>query len=89
MIDVNAGCSRPDVTFLLEVSVEACMRRLEARNDSATIYEKEDLLERIDGNYHSAAALYEARFGPLILIDGTQTADDVHADITKQLATFL
>ena len=89
VIEVNHGCSVPDVTFLLEVPVDECLRRLEERNDSPTIYEKKHLLERIDRAYEATRSLYEKHFGPLVPIDGTQPADAVHAEITRHLAGLI
>jgi dTMP kinase len=89
VIELNWGCSVPDVTFLLSVSADECIGRLEQRKDSPTVYEKRDTLERIARNYEATRALYEGHFGPFITIDGAGSPEDVHAAIMSNLSVYL
>jgi len=85
VIEVNEGCAIPDVTFLLSVPVAECLARLKRRNDTPTVYERKTKLERIDRNYRAARKIYEKHFGPLCVIDGTASVEDVHAEIVEDL----
>ncbi|MFQ5512453.1 MAG: dTMP kinase [Candidatus Krumholzibacteriia bacterium] len=85
VVEVNRGCSVPDMTFFLDVSVDECLRRLETRNDSPTLYEKRDILEAIDRNYRAVRPFYERCFGRLISIDGTRSPSRVHEKITSHI----
>lgn len=89
VIEVNAGISIPDVTFFLRVPVDQCLARLEGRDDAPTVYEKKDLLVAIEKNYDASLGLYRKRFGSVVEIDGTQTADAVHAAIVAGLEKYL
>lgn len=89
VVEVNEGCSVPDVTILLEVPVKECLRRLSARKDSPTIYEKKNVLEGIRANYEATRDLYEAEFGPLVTIDGALTIERVHKEIVTGLRRFV
>jgi len=89
VIEVNEGCAVPDITFLLKVPVSECLARLKRRSDTPTVYEKKAKLEKIDKNYRAARKLYEKRFGPLVVIDGTQSVEDVHAEIVERLRDLL
>ena len=89
VVDVNEGCAIPDVTFLLRVPVAECLARLKRRNDTPTVYERKAKLERIDRNYRAARKIYEKRFGPLVLIDGTAPVEEVHAEIVEELKKLL
>jgi len=89
VIEVNRGIAVPDVTFLLDVTVDACLERLEKRADSPTVYEKKDILEKIAANYESTLPLYQKRFGPVIRIDGSKPVDDVHTEIVGHLSIYL
>jgi dTMP kinase len=89
VIEANRGCARPDITFFLDVRVEDCLRRLEARGDSPTIYEKKDLLEAINRNYETVRPVYEQHFGRLIEIDGMQAPEQVQEEIASLLARHL
>jgi dTMP kinase len=89
VIEVNDGCAIPDVTLLLSVPVAECLARLKRRNDTPTVYERKAKLEGIDRNYRAARKIYEKRFGPLVVIDGTAPVEDVHAEIVAELKKFL
>jgi dTMP kinase len=85
VIDVNRGCAIPNVTLFLDVPVEECLRRLEARKGTRADYETRSRLETIAHNYDQLIPRYEAAFGKLIRLDGTKRVDDVHADIVAAL----
>ncbi len=89
VIDVNEGCSVPDITFFLQVPVAECLARLAKRKDAPTVYEKKDILTRIDRNYKTSRKIYERTFGPLVVIDGSAPVDAVHAAIAGVLASYL
>lgn len=88
VIEINKGCAIPDVTFLLKVPVAECLRRLKGRKDAPTIYERKKILEGIDRNYQKTGRLYEREFGPLVVIDGTRSPNDVHAAIIEELNVY-
>jgi len=89
VIEVNEGCSIPDVTFFLKVPVKECLRRLKNRKDVPTVYEKKSFLESIDRNYERTRRLYAKTFGPVITIDGTLSRDGVHKAIVDDLGDYL
>jgi dTMP kinase len=89
VIEINKECSIPDVTFFLKVPVTECLRRLKNRKDTPTVYEKKELLESINGNYEKTERLYMKTFGPVVVIDGTLPAEDVHGAIIGGLSTYL
>jgi dTMP kinase len=85
VIEVNQGCAVPDVTILLDVPVKECLRRLKARKDAPSIYEKKGILEDIHANYMSSRKLYEKNYGSLFILDGTASVGEVHAKIIEIL----
>ena len=89
VIEVNAGVAVPDLTLFLDVPVDECLRRLGDRNDSPTIYEKKELLDKIDANYRATMKLYAQHFGMTASIDGTLSEDDVHAAIVRSIGATL
>jgi dTMP kinase len=89
VVDVNAGCSIPDITFFLRVPVAECLARLRNRKDAPTIYEKKSKLQKIDRNYRAAKKLYEKKFGPVVEIDGTLSVEKVHSAIVEKLSSYL
>jgi dTMP kinase len=89
VIEVNQGIAVPDVTFLLNVPVDQCLKRLEQRADSPTVYEKRKTLERISERYQSTRRVYENQFGPVLPIDGTKAPDSVHTEILGHLTSYI
>lgn len=89
VVEVNAGCSKPDITLFLRVPVRECLRRLRDRKDAPTIYEKKSKLEKIDRNYRATKRLYQRAFGPVVEIDGTLSIDEVHSAIVEKLHACL
>ena len=89
VVEVNRGIAVPDITFLLDVPVDECLKRLEKRNDSPTIYERKDKLVAIAANYEASLSLYQDHYGSLIRIDGTKPPDAVHAAILGHLGPQL
>jgi len=83
--EANRGCAVPDLTLLLDVSVDVCLERIAARDDGRTIYERRDLLTRIAANYEKLRAFYTSRFGELVVIDGAAPPDAVHAAVRDAL----
>jgi dTMP kinase len=89
VIEVNAGCSIPDITFFLRVPVSECLLRLKNRKDAPTIYENKNNLEKIDRNYSATARLYERVFGSIVTIDGSAPVDTVYSAMVAKLAPLL
>ncbi len=85
VIDVNQGCAIPDLTLFLAVPVDVCLQRLTSRRGTAAIYETRAQLETIAKNYEALLPRYQARFGRVVRIDGTQSVDDVHTAIVEAI----
>lgn len=89
VVEVNKGCSTPDVTLFLRVPVSRCLARLKNRKDAPTIYERKAKLEKIARNYHATRRLYERTFGPVVEINGSLPVDSVHSAIVERIAPYL
>jgi dTMP kinase len=89
VIDVNKGCSVPDLTLLLDVPVKECMYRLSTRKDSPTVYEKQQLLSAIEKNYIRTLPIYKKHFGPVRRIDGHRAVEAVHDAIVAAVESSL
>jgi dTMP kinase len=85
VIDVNRGCAVPDLTLFLAVPVDVCLQRLATRRGIAAIYETRAHLETIAKNYEKLLPRYEASFGRVVQLDGTQSIDDVQAAIVEAI----
>jgi len=89
VVEVNRGIAVPDITLFLDVPVDECLRRLGGRSGSPTVYERKDLLDRIDENYRRTHSLYERHYGPIASIDGTRPPDEVFNAIVGAIADVI
>jgi dTMP kinase len=85
VVNLNEGCSVPDVTFFVSVPVDECLRRISGRNENRTVYERRDLLAAVHDNYQRLASHYTRHFGPLVEIDGARSVEEVHQAIVAVL----
>jgi dTMP kinase len=86
VMEINSGFARPHLTLFLDVGVDECLRRIAARNENRTVYEKKDFLQTIGRNYKRlASSYYKDHVGPIQIIDGTPPPDDVHANVMRAL----
>ncbi|MFC1836361.1 dTMP kinase [Thermodesulfobacteriota bacterium] len=74
---------RPDLVVLLEVGVDEALSRIMAgRGSGLSLFEKRESLVAVREIYHSLG-------DPLFrLVDGTGTAQEVHAEVTQILASL-
>ncbi len=89
VVEINAGCAVPSLTVLLDVPIDMCLRRLAARGDADSIYERRDLLERIRTHYDNLRALYTQHYGPLEVVDGTAGEDAVENAVVEAIRRHL
>jgi len=89
VVEANHGVAIPDITIFLDVPVDACLDRLKDRDDSPSVYEKKDILDRIRANYISTAPLYTENFGPIHKLDGSRPVDEVTKAIINIVGKFL
>jgi thymidylate kinase len=82
---INSGFAEPHLTVFLSVPVDECLRRIAERNEGPTVYEKRDFLVTIEQNYNRLSSYYRDHVGPLEVIDGTLSPDDVHTEIMRAL----
>jgi dTMP kinase len=80
------GTRRPDLTILLDAPVEAALARAAARNAGAAADrfegERGEFFERVRAAYRARAAAEPDR---IVLVDATQSIDEVGARVLEQL----
>lgn len=85
VIEVNRGCAVPDLTILLRVPVEECLRRLRQRRETQTVYEQRSTLEAIEANYQRMLVPYRGHFGPVMTLDGTGGPETILEEIISAI----
>ncbi len=85
-LELNAGFRAPDLTVVLEVSPEECMRRIAARGDTLERFEDLDRLTAIRTCYASGLARLEARGDLILRVDGARPVHEVADRIRAAVA---
>jgi dTMP kinase len=82
------GGLRPDLTFILEVPIDAGLRRAAGRRDGETRYEAMDMAfhERVRDGFRDIARREPKRCH---IVDGAASIEDVHADIRRMVSKHL
>jgi len=86
------GGLQPDLTVLLDIDAETGLHRALSRNQAEKIHETEGRFENQELQFHQTvrrAFLDMARREPnrFLIVDGSRSADVVHADVIQSLST--
>jgi dTMP kinase len=79
LININNNFLIPDLTFLLRVSPEACVQRIEKRGEGVKFFEKKEKLARVWKTYETLPA----RFENVYIIDGERKIEEVFEQIKE------
>ena len=77
MININDNFILPDFTFIMKVSPEVCLARIEKRGEGIKLFEKRAKLERVWETYLT----FPARFTNVYMIDGEGAIEDISQKI--------
>jgi dTMP kinase len=78
---INSFAMQPDLTVLIKVHPSVSMERIIAGRLRTELFEKENLLGRIQENFLTLAAEAQKAGQDVILVDGEQSMDEVTAAI--------
>jgi len=78
---LNAGYPAPDLTVVLDVAPEECMRRIQARGGTLERFEDERRLRAIRDCYEAGLSLLQARGDHILRLDGTRPIEVVASRI--------
>ena len=79
LVKLNEKFIFPDLVFLLKVSSEVCMKRIEAREKGFQFFEKLEKLKKVLENYEKIAE----KFKEIKILDGEKKISEIHRKITK------
>lgn len=83
---LNAAFRVPDLTLFIDVPVDTCLARIEARGGEREIFEERTRLERIDRAYRAVLSRLEARGDPIVSVDGSGSIDAVSRAVRGAVA---
>lgn len=75
----------PDLTFILKVSPEECIRRIEFRGRPVQFYETQRKLKKVMANYEKIPE----KFPNIYLINGEASIEEVHKEILDKVKNIL
>lgn len=84
LIELNNDFLYPDITFLLKVDPEVCIKRIEERGSHIDLFEKKEKLSRVWDVYKT----FPSRFKNVYLIDGGQSIEKVFEQIKSKYETI-
>lgn len=76
---------KPDLIFILDVSPDEALKRIQMRAEGSEFYEKREILERTRKRYLEYAQEHPDH---ACVINGNETPEKVHADILEQLFNY-
>ncbi len=79
LIEMNNDFLLPDLTFLLKVNPEVCIKRIERRGDPKTLFEKEERLAKVWEVYK----ILPNKFKNVYMIDGEESIKEVFEQVKK------
>jgi dTMP kinase len=79
LIKINNDFLMPDITFLLKVSPEICVQRIEKRGEGVKFFEKKEKLAKVWETYR----ILPEKFENIYLINGEKSAGEVFEEIKK------
>lgn len=82
---LNKDFRLPDLTFLLRLSPEECIKRIAGRGSDFELFEKTDTLARIWENYEKIAGDYPN----IVVIEATETIETISEKIWKMVSEKL
>lgn len=78
---LNEPFQAPDLTIFLDLDVEICFRRIQARGGTRERFEVVDKLRKIRDAYESVLQLCRARDEPIVRVPADRSVDEIAADI--------
>jgi len=79
LVNLNERFIYPDITFLLKVPAETCIKRMEANRFELELFEKKEKLARVWRTYEYLAKKYPR----VKVIDGTQSITQISGEIIE------
>lgn len=86
---LNSHFPAPDVTLFLDLSIDECLARIDARGEARDRFETRTTLEAVSAAYGAAMALLAGRGERIVPIDASGTPDQVHARVMAAVAHLL
>lgn len=85
LVKLNEQFLLPDLTVIVDVNPESCVKRIESRGESKEFFEELEKLTKANEIYKKTPEMFEN----VVLVDGERPMTDVFEDIKKEVAKLL
>lgn len=83
--NINSKFQAPDITFILDVPPEVCLKRISKSRFHAELFEEEEKFTQIRKSYLSLKDYFQNTF----VIDGNRPKDEIHKEIVSIIEKFI
>lgn len=85
LIKMNEHFLLPDLTIIIDVSPESCVKRIEGRGEPKELFEKKEKLAKVNEVYKKMSAMFEN----IIMVNGEKAILEVFEDIKNEIEKIL
>ena len=89
LIEINKDFLLPDLTIILKVAPELCLKRIERRGSPVTLFEKTEKLEKVWAEYERLANKFDNVYINVYIIDGEKSIKEVFDEIKALVSSQL
>jgi len=86
---INSKARQPDLTFMLDVPVIVCRKRMAKERWHIDLYEDEEKLEKVRINYLRIIEEYLQHKENIVILNGNLSQKNVHNEVKKIVRKFL
>jgi len=85
LVEMNEGFLLPDLTVIVDVDPESCVKRIEGRGEPKELFEQKEKLTRVNEIYKRLPAMFDN----VVIINGERPISEVFEDIKKEIIRLL
>jgi len=85
LIKMNEEFLLPDLTIIVDVSPETCVKRIDSRGEQQELFEQKEKLTKINEIYQKIPSMFEN----IVMINGENSIVEVFEDIKKEVIKLL
>ncbi|MCX6718016.1 MAG: dTMP kinase [Candidatus Staskawiczbacteria bacterium] len=85
LVEMNKEFLLPDLTIIVDVPPEACIKRIEGRGEPEELFEKLEKLKKVNEIYKKTPTMFEN----VVIINGERAIPEVFEDIKKEINKLL
>ncbi len=85
LVKLNEEFLLPDLTIIVDVSPESCVKRIEGRGEPKELFEQKEKLTKVNEIYKKIPDMFEN----VVMVNGEKPIPEVFEDIKKEVSKLL